>query len=127
MRTADGGELAVDRALNTMASVPYDAVAVPGGDASVEALAGDGYAVHFVAEAVKHAKPVAALGGSARLVERATAGAVSLSGDGGTVTDHGVLAAESAGGTLPDGFADAFCEALATHRIWDRPTAAIPA
>ena len=48
---ADGGQLAVDRSLLTVASVMYDAVFVPGGQAAVDALWGQGDARHFVAEA----------------------------------------------------------------------------
>jgi len=41
----------VDRSLLTVASVMYDAVFVPGGQAAVDALWGQGDARHFVAEA----------------------------------------------------------------------------
>jgi catalase len=60
VRSATGDDLQADRAMNTMASVLYDAVVVPGGSESVQALSADGHAVHFVAEAFKHAKPVGA-------------------------------------------------------------------
>ncbi|HEY1175729.1 MAG TPA: catalase, partial [Phytomonospora sp.] len=49
--TADGGSLPVTRSMTTMASVLYDAVVVPGGEASAEAVAADGFARHFIAEA----------------------------------------------------------------------------
>ena len=49
----------------------YDAVVVADGDASVAALANDGYAVHFVAETYKHAKPLAVLGAGDQLVQAA--------------------------------------------------------
>jgi hypothetical protein len=39
---------------------PTDAVVVPCGPDSIRTLSEDGYAVHFVAEAFRHAKPVAA-------------------------------------------------------------------
>jgi catalase len=128
VRTSTGGELTVDRAMNTMASVLYDAVVVPGGDAAATTLSGDGYAMHFIAEAIKHAKPVAAVGAGARLVGLATANVMTLTtADGATANEHGVLGAPSATTELPEGFIDSFCDSLAAHRVWTRPTAAIPA
>lgn len=128
VRTAAGGELAVDRAVNTMASVLYDAVVVPGGDAAVTTLSADGYAMHFIAEAIKHAKPVAAVGTGAALVGRATANVMALAAtDGAIANEYGVLGAPSARTELPEGFIESFCDLLASHRVWTRPTAAIPA
>jgi catalase len=128
VRTAAGNELSVDRAINTMASVLYDAVVVPGGVESVGTLSADGYATHFVAEAVKHAKAVGAIGDGTRLLTRAVAGAVQVSSDGdGVVADHGVISAAGGAQELPGGFIDAFTGALAEHRAWARATAGIPA
>jgi catalase len=53
VRGEDGADVPVDRVINTMASVLYDAVLIPGGKASVATLSKDGYAVHFVAEAIR--------------------------------------------------------------------------
>jgi catalase len=64
-----GGELTVDRAFTTMASVLYDAVVVRCGPRSVSTLSNDGYAVHFVVEACKHLKPIGAYG-TARCTNR---------------------------------------------------------
>jgi catalase len=127
VRTAAGHELTVDRALNTMASVLYDAVVVPGGIESVSTLSADGYAVHFVAEAVKHAKAVAAIGDGTRLLDRAVAGAVQVSTDGDVIADNGVVSAASGDEQLPAGFVDGFTSALAEHRAWRRLRAGIPA
>jgi catalase len=127
VRSSTGEELAVDRAMTTMASVLYDAVVVASGADAASTLGSDGYALHFIAEAAKHAKPVAALGAGAELVGRATAGVITLSADGGAVAnEHGVLGAPSARTELPDGFVESFCDLLAGHRVWTRPTAAIP-
>lgn len=125
VRTSAGGELAVDRAMNTMASVLYDAVVVGGGDAAVTALGADGYAVHFIGEAIKHAKPVAAIGAGAGLIGPATANVIAA--DGAVTNDHGVLTAPSVSTKLPGDFIESFCDVLAGHRVWTRPTAAIPA
>ncbi len=125
VHSADGADVAVDRAINTMASVLYDAVVVPGGESSVAALSRDGAAVHFVAEAIKHAKPVGALGAGRQLVERAANGTAQLTKgeDGAVHSDHGVISVATTDGTVPQEFLDAFHTALARHR----PTAAVPA
>jgi catalase len=84
--------------------------------------------VHFVGEAVKHAKAVAAIGDGTTLLERVVVGAVRVAGEGdGVVVDHGVVSAASGGEQLPAGFIDAFTGAMAEHRAWTRPRAGIPA
>jgi catalase len=60
VKGVDGAEVAVDRTLLTTGSVLYDAVYVPGGAKSVEALSLEGDARHFVNEAFRHGKPIAA-------------------------------------------------------------------
>nr|BFF04184.1 catalase [Streptoalloteichus tenebrarius] len=127
VRTADGEELPVDRAINTMASVLYDGVVVPCGPDSVRMLASDGYAVHFVAEAFKHHKPVAAFGAGIDLLDQPWASVKLARDDESVVVDQGVVTSSAARGDLPTEFADAFCEALARHRAWDRSTDGVPA
>ncbi len=123
VRTSDGGELAVDRALPTVSSVLYDAVAVPDGADSVAVLSGDGLARHFVLEAYKHHKPVALVGAGAELgvapplPERAVTPAQR------TREELGVVVAPEADGTC----AAEFARLIGLHRVWDRPTGAIPA
>ncbi|HEY0454365.1 catalase [Actinophytocola sp.] len=129
VRDATGAEVAVDRAMTTMASVLYDAVLVPCGPDSVRALAGDGYALHFVAEAFKHHKPVAAFGSGVHLLRDAGVRGVRLVDDGDTnvVTDQGVVTTAAAAGDLGPGFAEAFAAEIAKHRAWQRATDSVPA
>ncbi|GAB2934559.1 catalase [Micromonospora polyrhachis] len=115
---ADGSTLPVDRAITTMASVLYDAVVVPDGVTAAEALRADGYAVHFVAEAYKHAKPLGFVGAGAQLW---TAAHLPT---GGTA-DAGVVTAEGDG--LGSQFIDAFITTIAGHRFNERPVDAIAA
>ncbi|MCP2169376.1 catalase [Goodfellowiella coeruleoviolacea] len=127
VRSATGEDLMADRAINTMASVLYDGVVVAGGAESVQALAADGYAVHFVAEAVKHAKPVAALDAGVDLLTTAGVRGVDLAaGDGVLTCDQGVVTART-NGVVPPDFVTELVSALARHRAWERDTAAIPA
>ncbi|WP_375483224.1 catalase [uncultured Mycobacterium sp.] len=121
-----GGELAVDRAINTMASVLYDAVIVPCGPESVAALSDDGYAVNFVTEAYKHLKPVGAFGAGIELLRKA--GVAEQLADGpDVVSSMGVVSTTAAEDSMPDEFFDAFASVLAKHRVWDRDTAMVPA
>lgn len=71
-----------------MASVLYDAVLVAGGRESVEELRANGAALRYVAEAYKHAKPVAAFGEGVQLLAEAPLNDVAIS-DNGLVAEAG--------------------------------------
>ncbi|MDQ3401801.1 MAG: catalase [Actinomycetota bacterium] len=126
VRSADGDDLAVDRALTTMASVLYDAVLVPCGPESVDALLKDGYARHFVLEAYKHHKPLAAFGSGITLVTAGLSTEVA-EGDKSLVVELGVVTSTKARDEVPSEFAEAFAAEIARHRIWDRDTDGVPA
>jgi catalase len=121
-----GGELPVDRAITTMASVLYDAVVVPCGPQSVTTLAGDGYAVHFVAEAYKHLKAVGAFGAGIDLLRKAPV-TEELAADPEVRVSHGVVTTGAAADDLGEQFCDAFASVLAQHRARDRETDPVPA
>jgi catalase len=121
-----GGEVAVDRSISSVASVLYDAVVVPCGAESVETLGNDGYALHFVTEAYKHLKAVAAFGAGIELLRRAGIGE-SVADDGDVVTAAGVVSSTAAGDALPEQFFDDVASALAKHRAWERETDSVPA
>jgi catalase len=122
LSAASGDDVTVTRALTTVASVLYDAVLVPGGARSVQTLAGDGDAVHFVSEAFKHGKAIGALGDGVSLLEVARVTSVRR-GDRETVTDQGVVT----GGTASGDFTEAFITAVAAHRHPERDLSAVPA
>jgi catalase len=104
MLKGTGGDVAVDHRLVTMPSVVYDAVFVPGGSAAVAALQADGDAVHFVSEAFKHEKAIAASGDGAGLLRAAR------------IPEGASGVAEGTGPAL----ARTFIAAIAEHRAWDR-------
>jgi len=121
-----GEPLTADRQLNTMASVLYDAVVVSGGQESVETLSQDGYAVHFVTEAYKHAKAIAASGSGVDLLRRA--GVPSrLAENDKVVVDEGVVTTTATADAIPDEFASSFITEAGKHRAWQRRTESIPA
>ncbi|MEM4780564.1 MAG: catalase [Halalkalicoccus sp.] len=119
-----GGEVAVDKNHVATGSIEYDAVFVPGGSESVDALKGQGAAKHFVAEAFKHKKPVGALGEGTDLLELVDLPEIELSGDD-LVSDTGVVTSRSAADL--GAFVEAFADAIGTHRHWERKEASIPA
>ncbi|MGE2814437.1 catalase [Mycobacterium heidelbergense] len=121
-----GGELPVDRAFTTMASVLYDAVVVACGPRSVSTLANDGYAVHFVVEAYKHLKPVGAFGAGIDLLRAANI-ENRLADDTSVVSDQAVVTTTAAADEFPEEFVDEFAAALAQHRCWQRQTDPVPA
>jgi len=130
LRGGSGGELPVDRAFTTMASVLYDAVVVACGPDSVETLSHDGYAVHFVVEAYKHLKPIGAYGAGIRLLRAAHIDTrLASDGDPATdvVSDRSVVTTTAAADEFPDEFAAEFAAALSGHRCWERQTDPVPA
>jgi catalase len=120
------GGLQVDRALVTMASVLYDAVVVGGGRDSVEALRGNGTAVRYVAEAYKHAKPIAAIGEGVELLRGAPLNDARISDDG-LVDSLGVVTLAAASNGDLAGFIAALTTAIAQHRHFDRRVDPVPA
>lgn len=121
-----GGELAVDRAITTMSSVLYDAVVVPCGPDSVATLGADGYAMHFITEAYKHLKAVAAFGAGVDLLRKAGVDE-RLAEDTNVVVAKGVVSTAAAVDDLSEEFMESFAAALAKHRAWERETDAVPA
>jgi catalase len=109
--TRNGKAIAADHTIVTMPSIAFDAVFVPGGAESIAALAASGDALHFVAEAYKHAKPICATGEGTQLLQRA--------GVTFERTDPGVINGDAVADIAP-----AFVAALGRHRIWERAAAA---
>ncbi len=113
------GVIDVDRSLLTTASVLYDAVYAPGGINSVATLEADADAVHFLNEAFKHCKPIAADAGAIQLLE-ATYFSRKLpeTNDAETVMREGIVIGSNA-----VQLATQFVEAIKMHRFWEREKA----
>jgi catalase len=114
-----GGELIIDRALPTTASVLFDGVVVPCGPAAVAALLESRAAVRFVAEAYDHAKPLAGFGSGLRLLLAAGV-REPIAEESDVVTASGVVTSAAASDALPTRLFTEFGDALACHRAWDR-------
>lgn len=135
VRGASGETMEVDKMFVAAASVMFDAVFVPGGAESVTTLRRSGEARHFINEAFRHCKPIAATGEGVDLLRAASLEGVQLSTEG-LVEDSGVVTAASIRHGLKDrlqdavgggphvslnDFAEALVQALAAHRFWQRP------
>ncbi len=105
VKTSNGESLKADEAFFLATSVVYDAVFVAGGDD----LAGEPDAVHFVNEAYKHCKAIAAASSSADFMKKTF---VDLSADGvvGGREDSKKLTSD-------------FISAISQHRFWSREEA----
>ena len=108
---ADGGGVAVDHSLRTAASVLFDAVYVAGGEASAGVLAAHADALHFVDEAFRHCKAIAATGAGREVLAASYLGLKGALDAAGVVTGGDKQAAR---------VASAFVDAIAAHRHWER-------
>jgi catalase len=105
---------------------PLEALFIPGGATSIAMLQGDGDAVHWVNEAYKHAKPIAASGAGVDLLARAALGKTLLATDPPALaSSEGVVTTRLA--PLPDEFTERFIAAIAEHRHWSRAVEGVPA
>ncbi len=121
LKSLDGQEVEVDKHYVSTASVLFDALYIPGGKDSVETLKTHGEAVHFINEAFKHCKPIAALTEGIELLQASDIKGVAfaeLGKCGQIAADKGVVSA--CGPVDMDAFLKAFVEAIAQHRHWER-------
>jgi len=121
--TSSGQQLGVNHTFANMPSVVFDAVLVPGGASSAQALSVNGDAVHFMLEAYRHCKPICVIGEGAQLLRTLGVGVEQ----GAFAAIPGVVV----GRNDPPGraqLAQDFIAALARHRHWTRPKVeAVPA
>jgi catalase len=108
-------DVLVKKSFLTTSSVFYDAVYVPGGTNSVAALEADPDAVHFLNEAYKHCKTIAADTDAVQVL-KATYFGRKLPADNtaNTIQMEGIVIGEIKS-LIPQ-----FIEAIAQHRFWDR-------
>jgi catalase len=115
--SADGQETPVDKMFVTTASVMYDAIYVPGGKQSVDTLKQQGDAIHFINEAFRHCKAIAASSEGVELFQHASLEGVRLAAGGDQVlNDRGVVTI----GKASQAFTQQFIDAIAQHRHWER-------
>lgn len=107
--TKSGDKYPVDDSLLTAASVVFDAVYIAGGE-SVKTLLEHAGALHFVAEAYKHCKPIGADDNGSELIKKAVP-----------------QLQDPEDGVITDGNVEEFVAAIMLHRFWDREMNPLPA
>ncbi len=113
---ADNTQIPVDKSLLTTPSVVYDAVYVAGGNNRSATLAGEADAVHFLNEAFKHCKPIAADSDAVQILQ-ATYFFKKLPED---YTDETVVREGLVLGDNPKKLAAQFILAIKQYRFWLR-------
>jgi catalase len=117
--SAGDAQIPVDKSFLTTASVFYDAVYVPGGTNSVATLEACPDAIHFLNEAFKHCKAIAA-DAEAQQVLSATyfSKKLPVDVDDDTMLTDGVILGSDA-----NSLSSRFITAISQHRFWDRENA----
>lgn len=119
--SSSGQQVPIDHTFQTMPSVMFDAVLVPGGAASAQALLKDGNAVHFVLEAYRHCKPMCLIGESVEILRGAGLAQADAPSPAGVVIGTNEP-------TTRLQMAQDFIAAIARHRHWTRAmTEQVPA
>ncbi len=109
-----GAKIKVQESFLIATSVVYDAVYIAGGAASVDALTAEPDALHFVEEAYKHCKPVAAEPDAEELLEFTYIGNIR-EGEGYDAKVDGLILRGGKGE-----LSAAFIESMKQHRFWNR-------
>lgn len=121
-------EVMVDKTFATSGSIMYDAVYVPGGAQSASELTMDGEALHFINEAFKHCKPIAATGEGVELLMTGFLGRMSngTRPDNSQLLEQGIAIGEQGGDVRAT--AEQFVQLVGQHRFYNRPLKdAVPA
>jgi catalase len=117
VKSAAGKARPVDYALNTVASVLFDAVYVAGGEKSAETFAEIPDAVEFVEEAYRHCKAIAATGAGVNFLNGTKAKSSMAQHDEAIVVGDDSAAKK---------VAQDFVKAVSKHRNWERETVTKP-
>ena len=125
--SASKRQIDIDATFTNMPSIMFDAVLVPAGKESAEALSRSGDAVHFLLEAFKHCKAICTVGEGAGLLSTLGLGLGTGKGDSGAARSGvtGVVIAATPATNMGDltaahQVARDFIAAIAKHRHWDR-------
>jgi len=119
IKSQEGEKMDVDKHFISASSVLYDAVYVPGGQQSVDALKKQGYVINFINQAFKHCKAIGATNEAISLLAETNIENVNLADvkSKEVVSDKGVVTSQT-GPT--SAFNHAFISAIAQHRHWIR-------
>ena len=117
---SNGQSVQTDKSHITTASVLYDAIFIPGGEKSIEAMSKQGDVLHYINEVYKHCKPIALQGDAIQLLNHSALRNIeNLINDSEKVNvTMGVITTRDQG--YLDNFANSFAQCIAMHRFWER-------
>ncbi|RYG01599.1 MAG: catalase, partial [Chitinophagaceae bacterium] len=116
IKPGSGDPVNVDRSLLTTPSVVYDAVYVAGGKESIAALAEDPDAIHFLNQAYRHCKPIAAHETAKPLLQKTYfADKLPAKSDNESAEKEGIVIGQDV--------SELFILAIKQHRFWTREKA----
>ncbi|HLN44093.1 MAG TPA: catalase [Candidatus Sulfotelmatobacter sp.] len=120
VKSMEDEEVTPDKHYVSVSSVLYDAVYIPGGERSIDAMSHQGYVQNFILEAFKHCKAIGATSEAVVLLKEANPSlqeAKLISSQDNTVnSDLGIVTSNNAS----DEFNKALIQAIAQHRHWAR-------
>jgi catalase len=125
IKSSTGETLQTDRSHVTTASVLYDAVFIPGGAESVQAMKGQGDVIHFINEAYKHCKPIGLTGEAVELLAKSSIEINMDMDNSGVRVNTGMVTAGNESSLAE--FTEKFRDAIIEHRHWDREKSSVPA
>lgn len=113
VKSASGKEFPVDESFLTSASVCFDAVFIPAGQQSADELKGNNDAIHFINEAYKHCKAIAADNEGIDVLRTFYIGVNKKDTD-----ESGIITFAPKSSSLEK----EFIKAIGNHRVWERET-----
>lgn len=114
IKTSEGRELKVDHSLLTSSSVLFDALFIPAGKKSIDALKDDPTVFEFLNDAYKHCKVIGADGEGIEILELTNFYNLLSKQES---PNNGIILNSKDDST---GFSTNFIDALGRHRIWER-------
>jgi catalase len=111
INSKSGKKIKVDQSFLIATSVVFDAVYIPGGKQSIASLIGEAEALHFVEEAYKHCKPIAADEDAREFLQYTYLGNKLEENDYDAANDGVIIGKTNL---------KAFINAIKQHRFWAR-------
>jgi catalase len=109
LKGASGKQIKADQTFLNTASVLFDAIYIPSGAQSANTLLGEANAIHFINEAYKHCKAIAAEGDGVKVFQKSFITIGEKKSE--KLQDPGILIDKSP---------KDFIKAIAQHRVWER-------
>ena len=118
VKTAEGNSLMADASLETEPGFLFDALVLPDGQEAVAALSRNAKTMEFIRDQYRHCKSILVMGASTALMSKAGIPDTLPSGQ----ADSGIVFSSSDQGVSPASAVEAFIQALAKHRHFERET-----